>query len=107
MTCGMLLLSPGCLHQAQHGVQRVARGVINQALTLRMREFEPQTQPRLAVFERSQHVFACDQSLGGLQRLGIVFVAARRRAQQLPRQQPGIALQGDAGRISRWMAQAR
>ncbi len=72
----MLTLAPGGLHQAQHRVQTVAAGVVDQRIALRVTELEPQAQPGLAVLGGGDQVLAGDQAIGSLLGLVIALVAA-------------------------------
>ena len=96
-------LRPCGLHQAQHGVQAVAAGVLDQRVALRMGEFQAQVQPRAPDLQRREQVLAGDQPLGRLPGLLVALVAAP--ADQLAREQAGIGLQRHAARVA--LVQAR
>ena len=63
MALVMLLPGPGGLHQAQHRIEPVAAGVVDEGIALGMGELDAQTQARLAVFERGDQVLAGNQAV--------------------------------------------
>ena len=59
-------MGPGRLHQAEHGVEAVAAGIVHQRVTLRVGELQAQAQPGAAVLQRAEQVLARDQAVGRL-----------------------------------------
>ena len=94
----MLLLCPRGLQQAQHGVQAVAAGVLNQRITLGMAELEAQSKPGLAQLQRVHQVLAGDETVGRLLGAVVAFVAAP--LQHLTREQAGVGLQRHAAGVA-------
>ena len=86
-----LALRPCRLHQAEHGVQGVATGIVDQRLALGMAELEGQAPAGLAQLQGIDQVFARDQPRAVL--LGFVVAFVTLVAQDLSRQHAGVGLQ--------------
>ena len=93
-----LLDGPARLHQAQHRVEAVAAGIVDQRLALRVAEHQAQAEPRAPLLERVEQVLARDQALGRLARALVALVGAR--ADQLAREQARIGLQRDPAAVA-------
>ena len=87
----MLGLRPSSLHQAQHCIERVTTGIVNQAIALGVGHFKAQIQSCLSMLQRRHQVFAGNKTLRRLLGFIVAFIAGSR--QDFSGQQAGVALQ--------------